>query len=153
MNFVITLLKTFYSFNLFLSLNICVYFRDLNCQHKCWDNRSLLISKQSLQWTIRLFIIKAMSHTQKLRLHKTFHKYNIINIEFYGFYYFSTFHTVPFIYSGCKFNTEVNDMHTWGSVDYCLLINKLLGNTYVKSLPQLRYSRFYFYFNMYIFAG
>ena len=30
-----TLLKTFYSFNLSLSLNICVDFRDLTCQHIC----------------------------------------------------------------------------------------------------------------------
>ena len=48
--------------------------------------------------------------------------------------------TVPFIYSGYKFNTEVNLRLTCvGSVD-CCLANKLLGNTYVKSLPQLRYS-------------
>ena len=33
------------------------------------------------------------------------------------------------------------------------LYNKLLGNTYVKSLPQLRCSWFYFYFNMYIFGS
>ena len=33
------------------------------------------------------------------------------------------------------------------------LYNKLLGNTYAKSLPQLRYSWFYFYFNMYILGG
>ena len=33
------------------------------------------------------------------------------------------------------------------------LYNNLLGNTYLKNLRQLRYSLFYFYFNMYIFGG
>ena len=35
-----------YSFNPFMSINICVNFRDLNCQHMCRDNKSLQIIKQ-----------------------------------------------------------------------------------------------------------
>ena len=46
MNLVIISLKMVHSFNPFMSLNICVNFRDLNYQHICQDNRSLQIIKQ-----------------------------------------------------------------------------------------------------------
>ena len=64
-------------------------------------------------------------------------------------------HTAPFIYLGCNPDTSTLII-LWtymGCVIAVKLINKLLGNTYIKSLPQLHYSWFYFYFNMYIFGG
>ena len=70
----------------------------------CKDNRWLQIIKQYFQLTIHLFTVQTMSYIQKLDSIKPF--INIFNIGFYGFYYFTTiFHTVPFTYSGCNFNT------------------------------------------------
>ena len=88
-------------------------------------------------------------------LHKTFHKYNVINIEFYIFFIlFNTiFHTAPFIYLECKFYKKlIWDLRGVLQIGV-YLYNKLLGNTYVKGLPQLCYSWFYFYFNMYNFGS
>ena len=49
------------------------------------------------------------------------------------------FHTAPFIYSECKFYKT--KFETRGVLQIGVyLYNKLLGNTYVKSLPQLRYN-------------
>ena len=78
-------------------------------------------------------------------LHKTFHKYNIINIEFYNFLFFSTqyfilviFHLFRMEFWHEHFN-YIMDLHGILQIGVDLY-NKLLGNTYVKSLPQLRYS-------------
>ena len=60
-----------------------------------------------------------------------------------------------FIYSGWNFDTStliIMDLHGILQIGVDLY-NKLLSNTYVKSLPQLPYSWFYFYFNMYNFGG
>ena len=49
MNFVLISLKTFYIANQYMSLNTCINFRDLSCQHMLRNNRSLQIIKQCLQ--------------------------------------------------------------------------------------------------------
>ena len=75
-------------------------------------------------------------------LHKTFHKYNIIKIEFYVFHNFCTiFHTALFIFQDVSF-THINKFETY--VRFCrlesLYIINYLDNTYVNFLPQLSYS-------------
>ena len=62
MNFSLIPLKIIYSANLYMSLNSCVNFRDLSCQHMCIDNRLL--------------------QTMKLNSIKLFN--NIIHFGFYG---------------------------------------------------------------------
>ena len=79
MNFVPISLKTFYSANLYMSLNTCVSFRDLSCNRyaetiDCFRLSNNVYNKQYV------FIVQAMSHIQKLHSIKPFN--NIIHIEF-----------------------------------------------------------------------
>ena len=100
-------IEMFYSFSLFMSLNICVNFRaQLSVNTYTWDNRSLPNVTHCAHWKICLFIIVAMSYIQKLNSIK--HFINIFNIEFYGFSLFlnNISHCFTAIYSsGWHFNT------------------------------------------------
>ena len=77
----------------------------------------------------------------EITLHKTFHKYNIITIEFQVFHHFCTIlHTALFINLRFKFYTYKFETYVLFCRLESIYIINYLGNTYVKSLPQLRYS-------------
>ena len=96
-NFVFILMRTFYSFNLFLSLITCV----LNLEISIVNTYAEIIGCFRLLNKVynEQYVYSLQKQCLILRNLDSIKPFiNIINIEFYGFYYFTTiFHTVLFM--------------------------------------------------------
>ena len=118
MNLVIISLKMVYSFNPFMSLNICVNFRDLNCQHICWDNRLLQIIKQCAKNNMSVYYANNALHSETpINTFNNIQKYCILWILLYH-------HNI----SHCLIYSR------WNSDTITLIIDNLCGFCWLESI-------------------